>query len=44
MYRKLDEKKMELKAEFEKKFRGEEQRLVTKMAVIAANYEEIGNI
>ena len=35
---------MELKAEFEKKFRGEEQRLVTKMAVISANYEEISNI
>lgn len=44
MYRKLDEKKMELKSEFDKKFRGEEQRLLTKMSMIASNFEEITNI
>lgn len=44
MYRKLDEKKLELKGEFEKKFRTEEQRLLTKMSMIASNFEEITNI
>lgn len=44
LFRKLDEKKMELKAEFDKKFRSEEQRLLTKMSMIASNFEEITNI
>jgi len=44
LYRKLDEKKMELKSEFDKKFRAEEQRLLTKMSMIASNFEEITNI
>ena len=44
LYRKLDEKKMELKGEFDKKFRSEEQRLLTKMSMIASNFEEITNI
>ena len=44
LYRKLDEKKMELKQEFDKKFRSEEQRLLTKMSMIASNFEEITNI
>jgi hypothetical protein len=44
LYRKLDEKKLELKGEFEKKFRTEEQRLLTKMSMIASNFEEITNI
>lgn len=44
LYRKLDEKKMELKGEFDKKFRTEEQRLLTKMSMIASNFEEITNI
>ncbi len=35
---------MELKTEFEKKFRAEEQRLMTKMSMIAGNFEEISNI
>ena len=38
LYRKLDEKKMELKGEFDKKFRSEEQRLLTKMSMIASNF------
>ena len=44
LFRKLEEKKMELKTEFEKKFRAEEQRLMTKMSMIAGNFEEISNI
>lgn len=44
MFRKLEEKKMELKGEFDKKFRSEEQRLLTKMSMIAGNFEEITNI
>jgi hypothetical protein len=35
---------MELKSEFDKKFRSEEQRLLTKMSMIASNFEEITNI
>jgi hypothetical protein len=35
---------MELKSEFDKKFRAEEQRLLTKMSIIASNFEEITNI
>ena len=35
---------MELKTEFEKKFRAEEQRLMTKMSMIASIFEEISNI
>jgi hypothetical protein len=44
LFRKLDEKKMELKSDFEKKFRAEEQRLMTKMSLVASNFEEIANI
>jgi len=33
-----------LKNEFEKRYRGEEQKLMTKMSLIASNFEEISNI
>ena len=44
MQKKLEEKKIELKNDFEKRFRAEEQKLITKMTLIATNFEEIQNI
>ena len=44
MQKKLEEKKTELKNDFEKRFRAEEQKLITKMTLIATNFEEIQNI
>jgi hypothetical protein len=44
LFAKLEDKKQELKAEFEKKFNGEEQRLATKANFISMNLEEIQNI
>ena len=39
-----EEKKQELKNDFEKRFRAEEQKMITKMSLIATNFEEISNI
>lgn len=44
LQKKLEEKKIELKNDFEKRFRAEEQKLITKMTLIATNFEEIQNI
>lgn len=44
LQKKLEEKKLELKNEFEKRFRNEEQKFLTKMSLIATNFEEISNI
>lgn len=44
LIKKLEEKKSELKNEFEKRFRSEEQRLLTKMSLVASNFDEIQNI
>ena len=44
LQKKLEEKKQELKNDFEKRFRAQEQRLITKMTLIATNFEEIQNI
>ena len=35
---------MELRNDFEKRFRAEEQKMITKMSLIATNFEEISNI
>ena len=44
LQKKLEEKKNELKNDFEKRFRAQEQKLITKMTLIATNFEEIQNI
>ena len=44
LQKKLDEKKVELRNDFEKRFRAEEQKMITKMSLIATNFEEITNI
>lgn len=44
LYKKLEEKKAELKNDFERRFRAEEQKLITKMSLVASNFEEINNI
>ena len=44
LFKKLEEKKIELKNDFEKRYRAEEQRMITKMSLIASNFEEISNI
>ena len=44
MQRKLEDKKQEIKNEFEKRFKKEEQKFLTKHSLIVANLDEISNI
>ena len=44
LYKKLEEKKLELKNDFERRFRAEEQKLITRMSLVTSNFEEINNI
>lgn len=42
--KKLEDKKQEIKFEFEKRYKKEEQKFMTKMSLINSNLEEIKNI
>jgi len=42
--KKLEDKKQEIKFEFEKRYKKEEQKFLTKMSLIGSNLEEIKNI
>ena len=44
LQRKIDEKKLDIIGEFERKYKREEQRLMNKEKIVNANQEEIGNI
>lgn len=44
LQRKIDEKKQDIIAEFERKYKREEQRLMNKEKIISSNQEEIKNI
>ena len=44
LQRKLEDKKQEIKNEFEKRFKKEEQKFLTKHSLIVANLDEISNI
>ena len=44
LQRKITEKKVEIIAEFERKYKREEQRLMNKERIINSNHEEISNI
>lgn len=44
LVRKIIEKKKEIIAEFERKYKREEQRLMNKERIITSNHEEITNI
>ena len=44
LQRKLEDKKQEIKNEFEKRFKKEEQKFLTKHSMIVANLDEISNI
>lgn len=44
LQKKLEDKKQEIKNEFEKRFKKEEQKFLTKHSLIVANLDEISNI
>ncbi len=44
LIKKLEDKKTEIKFEFEKRYKKEEQKFMTKMSLINSNLEEIKNI
>ena len=44
LQRKIEEKKQDIIAEFERKYKREEQRLMNKEKIVNANQEEIANI
>ena len=44
LQKKLEDKKQEIKNEFEKRFKKEEQKFLTKHSLIVANLDEINNI
>lgn len=44
LQRKIEEKKLDIIGEFERKYKREEQRLMNKEKIVNANQEEIGNI
>jgi F0F1-type ATP synthase membrane subunit b/b' len=44
LQKKLEDKKIEIKNEFEKRFKKEEQKFMTKHSLVVANLDEIANI
>ena len=44
LQKKLEDKKQEIKNEFDKRFKKEEQKFLTKHSLIVANLDEISNI